>query len=187
MKFQAGTACRTAPSDVVTFWRNAGPGLWFAKNSAFDRRFRERFLSAYEATAGHALNGWQASPLGSLALLLLTDQFPRNAFRGTARMYATDGLARAFARTALARSYMAAVDPDLRLFFCLPFAHSEDVADQALSVALNAQLGQPWLAHAQSHQEIIRRFGRFPHRNPLLGRTSTPEEQAFLDQGGFAG
>lgn len=187
MKRRADTACQTAPSDVVTFWRNAGPGLWFAKNPAFDRRFRERFLSTYEAAAGRALDDWQASPLGSLALLLLTDQFPRNAFRGTARMYATDTLARGFARTALARGHMAAVDPDLRLFFCLPFAHSEDVADQALSVALNAQLGQPWLAHAESHQEIIRRFGRFPHRNPLLGRTSTPEEQAFLDQGGFAG
>ncbi|MFC4761588.1 DUF924 family protein [Dyella koreensis] len=187
MKFEAGAACRVAPSDVVTFWRNAGAGLWFAKNAAFDRRFRERFLSAYEAAAARALDGWQVSPLGSLALLLLTDQFPRNAFRGTARMYATDTLARAFARTAQARNYIAAVDPDLRLFFCLPFAHSEDAADQALSVALHAQLGQPWLAHAESHQAIIRRFGRFPHRNPLLGRTSTPEEQAFLDQGGFAG
>lgn len=187
MTLREGTTCRTTPSDVVTFWRNAGPGLWFAKNAAFDRRFRERFLSAYEAAAGRALDGWQVSPRGSLALLLLTDQFPRNAFRGTARMYATDTLARAFARTALVRNHMAAVDPDLQLFFCLPFAHSENLADQALSVALNAQLGQPWLAHAESHQEIIRRFGRFPHRNPLLGRTSTPEEQAFLDQGGFAG
>jgi uncharacterized protein (DUF924 family) len=96
-------------------------------------------------------------------------------------------LARHFARMAQLAGHMGEVDVDLRLFFCLPFSHSEDASDQNLSVLLNAQLGQPWLSHALRHRDIIRRFGRFPHRNALLGRVTTFEEQSFLDQGGFAG
>lgn len=122
-----------------------------------------------------------------LALLILLDQFPRNAFRGTARMYVTDPLARHFARMAQLAGHMKAVEGDLRLFFCLPFSHSEDADDQDVSVSLNAQLGQPWLSHALAHRNIVRRFGRFPHRNALLGRATTVAEQIFLDQGGFKG
>ena len=102
-------------------------------------------------------------------------------------MYATDALARYFAHRAQSTGHMDAIDAELRLFFCLPFAHSEDEGDQDLSVQLNARLGQPWLDHAEGHRDIIRRFGRFPHRNRLLGRETTPQERAFLDQGGFAG
>ena len=119
--------------------------------------------------------------------MILLDQFPRNAFRGTAHMYATDPLARYFARRVDAAGLMTEVEPDLRLFFCLPFAHSEDIADQDLSVELNARLGAAELSHAEGHRDIIRRFGRFPHRNLLLFRETTAAEQAFLDQGGFAG
>ena len=119
--------------------------------------------------------------------MLLTDQFPRNAFRGTAHMYATDSLARHFALRATREGYMSAVDASVRLFFCLPFAHSEELSDQDLSVRLHQSLGQPWLSHAQGHRDIIRRFGRFPHRNDLLGRATTPQEREFLDAGGFAG
>lgn len=172
---------------LLRFWRAAGPERWFAKDPALDARFRDRFLRAHDAAARGELAGWPASPEGLLALVLLTDQFPRNAFRGSARMYATDALARRHARAALVLGCIDAVEPALRLFFCLPFAHSEDVADQELSVRLHQRLGEPWLAHARGHRDIVRRFGRFPHRNALLARATTAEEQAFLDAGGFAG
>lgn len=119
--------------------------------------------------------------------MILLDQFPRNAFRGTARMYATDARARKLAREAEARGHMARLDPDLRLFLALPFSHSEDPADQDIALRLNRRLGQPWISHAEGHRDIIRRFGRFPHRNPILGRTTTPEEARFLKNGGFRG
>lgn len=175
------------PADVIRFWRDAGPERWFAKDPVFDRLFREGFLRQHLAAAEHALDHWQALPDGALALVLLLDQFPRNAFRGTARVYATDPLARRVARRLLGLGHDTQVDPALRLFCYLPFAHSEDDTDQRLSVALNRQLGQPWLGHAEGHLRIIERFGRFPHRNALLGRDPTPEERTFLDQGGFAG
>ena len=175
------------PSDVVGFWREAGPDRWFAKDVAFDQRFRERWLDAHRSAALRHLDDWLKTPQGALALLLLTDQFPRNAFRGTARMYATDPLARHFALQAQHQGQMQAFEPPLRLFFCLPFAHSEDLADQNLSVQLHEALGEPWLSHAQGHRDIVRRFGRFPHRNRILGRESTPDELAFLAAGGFSG
>lgn len=172
--------------EVVRFWR-AAHADWFSHDPSFDSRFRDRFLHLHLSAARRELDDWANTPVGSLALLILLDQFPRNAFRGTAHMYATDALARHFARQAQSNARMDAIDADLRLFFCLPFAHSEDEDDQDLSVMLNARLGQPWLAHAEGHRDIIRRFGRFPHRNPLLGRDTTSQERAFLDQGGFAG
>ncbi|ELW9530042.1 DUF924 family protein [Burkholderia cenocepacia] len=172
---------------VITFWIDAGPAQWFAKHPDFDRRFRERFLDTHLAAARRELDGWLSTPYGTLALLLLTDQFPRNAFRGTARMYATDALARQFAIHAYEHDQMAQVERPLRLFFCLPFAHSEDPDDQRISVELNGRLGQPWLSHAIGHREIVARFGRFPHRNALLGRETTRDEARFLASGGFAG
>ncbi|MBN3824503.1 DUF924 family protein [Burkholderia sp. Ac-20384] len=172
---------------VIRFWIDAGPAQWFAKHPDFDRRFRERFLDAHLAAARRELDGWLSTPYGTLALLLLTDQFPRNAFRGTARMYATDALARQFATHAYEHDQMAHVERPLRLFFCLPFAHSEDLDDQRISVELNGRLGQPWLSHAIGHRDIVARFGRFPHRNPLLGRETTRDEARFLAEGGFAG
>ncbi|ERJ38015.1 TPA: DUF924 family protein [Burkholderia cepacia] len=173
--------------DVVTFWIDAGPAQWFAKHADFDRRFRERFLDTHLAAARREFDDWLSTPYGTLALLLLTDQFPRNAFRGTAHMYATDALARQFAMHAYEHGQMSCVEQPLRLFFCLPFAHSEDPADQRISIELNGRLGQPWLAHAMRHKDIVMRFGRFPHRNPLLGRETTRDEARFLAEGGFAG
>jgi uncharacterized protein (DUF924 family) len=122
-----------------------------------------------------------------LALVILLDQFPRNAFRGTTRMYATDGLAREVADAALAAGHDHRIEPELRLFLYLPFAHSETLRDQERSVALAEKLGDPSLSHARGHHEIIRRFGRFPHRNRILGRTTTQEEQRFLEEDGFKG
>ena len=172
---------------LVDFWRAAGPKLWFAKDAAFDRRFRDRFLPLYEAAAQGALIEWSATAEGALALVLLLDQFPRNAFRGAPRMYATDTMARQVAHAAIETGHDRAVEPQLSLFFYLPFGHSENLADQERSVALARRLGQPNLSHAERHRDIIRRFGRFPHRNPILGRAMTEEEQRYLDEGGYAG
>ena len=171
---------------MVDFWRRASPH-WFSKDARFDRQFRDRFLPVHDAAAQRTLDDWATTAHGALALIVLLDQFPRNAFRGTNRMYATDALARDYARVAIDRGHMVAIEPSLRLFFCLPFAHAENLADQNLSVELNSRIG-PWArSHALGHRDIIQRFGRFPHRNALLGRHTTPAEQAFLDAGGFAG
>lgn len=132
-------------------------------------------------------DGWAVSVEGALALLILVDQFPRNAFRGTARMYATDEKALKLAHEAEARGHWSGVAADLRLFLALPFAHSEEIADQEVSVRLNRRLGEPWLSHAEGHRDIIRRFGRFPHRNRVLDRETTPAEAEFLAGGGFGG
>jgi uncharacterized protein (DUF924 family) len=172
---------------VVDFWRAAGIGRWFAKDADFDRLFRDRFLSWHEAAARGELTHWPASATGALALVLLLDQFPRNSFRGTRRMYATDAMARAATAAAIAAGHDRVVETTLQLFFYLPFAHSEDLADQERCVALVRRLGQPDLSHAEHHRDIVRRFGRFPHRNPILGRPMTPAEQRYLDEGGYAG
>jgi uncharacterized protein (DUF924 family) len=178
---------RSSASDVATFWRDAGPDLWFAKDDGFDRRFRAHCLALHEAAARGDLADWSSTPEGALSLVLLLDQFPRNCFRGTARMFATDAIARSAASAAVDAGHDRAVESDLRVFFYLPFEHSEDPADQERSVALAAALSQSYLSYAELHRDIILRFGRFPHRNAVLGRATTPEEQRFLDEGGFAG
>jgi uncharacterized protein (DUF924 family) len=133
------------------------------------------------------LEHWQRTPGGALALILLLDQFPRNVFRGTPRMYASDAAALKVAEAALAAGHDRHFDADLRLFFYLPFGHSEQLAHQERSVALCRELGGESLAHAEGHRDIIRRFGRFPHRNAILNRDMTAAELQFLDDGGFAG
>jgi uncharacterized protein (DUF924 family) len=183
----SGASTRASAFSIVEFWREAGPSLWFAKDKEFDRRFRDRLLSTHEAAARGDLDHWLATATGALALILLLDQFPRNAFRGTPRMYATDAKARAMAAAAIDAGHDQAVAKDLRLFIYLPFGHSEDPADQERSVALVQAVGEPDLSHAKRHRDIIRRFGRFPHRNPILGRSMTAEEQRYLDEGGYAG
>jgi uncharacterized protein (DUF924 family) len=172
---------------VVDFWREAGPGRWFAKDADFDRRFRERFFSLHEKAARSELDDWLKTPDGALALVVLLDQYPRNSFRDTPRMYATDALARDVANAAIAAGHDRAIEVGLQVFFYLPFGHSEELADQERSVTLCERLGEPTLTLAKHHRDIIRRFGRFPHRNPILGRPMRPEEQRYLDEGGFAG
>jgi uncharacterized protein (DUF924 family) len=181
------TGRSATPADVAEFWRQAGPSMWFAKDADFDRRFRETFLREHEAAARGELDHWMTTAEGALALLLLLDQFPRNAFRGTPRMYATDATARRIATAAVDAGHDQQVPPQLRIFFYLPFAHSEDLADQDRAVALGRHLGLPNSANSERHRDIVRRFGRFPHRNPILGRNMTPQEQEFLDQGGYSG
>ena len=178
---------RVDPSTVLAFWRTAGPERWFRKDEAFDNDFRRRFLLAHEAAASGELAAWSASAEGALALLILLDQFPRNAFRGSPRMFATDAQAREVARNAVDAGFDRQVAPELRNFFYLPFMHSERAADQDLCVRLARELGGESERFALHHRSIIERFGRFPHRNPVLGRASTPQEQAFLAEGGFSG
>ncbi len=172
---------------VLRFWRDAGPDAWFRKDAAFDRDFHDRFLALHMAAARRELDAWSATPEGALALLVLLDQFPRNAFRGSGHMYATDALARHHARAMVEAGFDRRIEPELALFCYLPFSHSERLADQRRAVELNRRLGQPSLEHAEGHCRIVERFGRFPHRNRMLARETTAEEQAFLDGGGFAG
>ncbi|MDM0115929.1 DUF924 family protein [Variovorax sp. J22R133] len=174
--------------DVTRFWRNAGPARWFKRDAAFDAEIKSRFEAAHHAAATGAYDAWAADAEGVLALLVLLDQFPRNAWRGSGHMFATDGKALAIARAAVdARLDQQISDPSLRAFYYLPFMHSESLADQERSVMLNGALGEENRRYASHHRDIIMRFGRFPHRNGPLGRTTTEEEQKFLDEGGFTG
>jgi uncharacterized protein (DUF924 family) len=174
--------------DVLNFWRGAGPDKWFGKDDAFDRAIHDDFLATYEAAAAGRLQDWERTPDGALALVIVLDQFPRNMFRGSARAFAADALAHDVADRAIAKGFDQKVDQELRAFFYLPLMHSERIDDQERCVALCRALGnEENLKFAELHADIIRRFGRFPHRNPLLGRETTPEEKTFLESGGFAG
>ena len=176
------------PHDVLAFWRDAGPERWCKKDAAFDAEIVTRFLATYERAVRGELSGWEMTPEGALALVIVLDQFPRNMFRGDARTYAADALARDVTRRALARGFDRDVPSSDRQFFYLPFMHSENLADQEHCVALAMAHGDDeFTEYAEQHADIVRRFGRFPHRNPVLRRTTTPAEQEFLDSGGFAG
>lgn len=179
-------------AEIVNFWVQAGPAKWFAKDDAFDNDLRQRFEALHFAAARGEMADWAETATGALALLLLVDQIPRNIFRGSAHAFATDALARGIAAKAVADGHDKAVEDDLRPFFYLPFEHSEAMADQDLCVTLceahAAETGDEETAKwAVLHRDIIKRFGRFPHRNKVMGRAMTPEEQAFLDGGGFGG
>lgn len=172
---------------VTQFWRDAGEDAWFEKNDAFDADFRNRFLDLHYAAARRECDDWSNHAEGSLALMILLDQFPRNCFRGTGHMYATDPLARYFAGKAIAAGQDLALDEELRVFLYLPYEHSELLDDQLRCVDLTTAKAPAYLKYAVEHRDIIQRFGRFPHRNRMLGRETTPEEQTFLDGGGFSG
>lgn len=174
--------------DVIDFWTEAGPQLWFRGGDAFDDKCRDTLQALHFSAARGELTDWADSAEGSLALLLLTDQIPRNIFRGSAHAYATDPLALAVAEHAIAKGHDQQYAEDLRSFFYMPFMHSEAPDDQERCTELFGRLSgenaDKWAWH---HRGIIERFGRFPHRNRLLGRESTPEELAWLEEGGFQG
>ena len=171
---------------MIAFWKAAGPEKWFARDEAFDAAFKDRFLDAHMAGARRELDGWMETADGALGLLILLDQVPRNIFRGTAHQFATDALARVFCRDGIARGYPGAFEPELRQFLLMALMHSEVLADQDALLPLVADMPET-LKFAHVHRDIIVRFGRFPHRNAALGRETTAQEQAFLDQGGFGG
>lgn len=181
------------PEDVLDFWFGDVAGddftsrkdVWFGKNEAFDAAIRTRFSALYGEAAGGALAGWAENGTGALALVIVLDQFPRNMFRGAARAFATDAMALAVARRAVDRGLDLPLAPVERLFLYLPFEHAESLAEQERSVALIGGLGDAETRdYAERHRAIIARFGRFPHRNAVLGRVSTPEEVAFLSEPG---
>jgi uncharacterized protein (DUF924 family) len=177
-----------SPAEVITFWFDAGPKRWFEKDAEFDAEIIRRFTPTYQAAAAGALADWESTAESCLALLIVLDQFPRNMFRGSAQAFATDRNALGIAKSAIARGLDQATPMPGRQFFYLPLEHSEELSDQERCVELFRALGDAELLKwADLHRDIIRRFGRFPHRNSVLGRTTTPEEQAFLDAGGFAG
>ena len=179
------------PSAVVAFWKEAGPDKWYAKDEAFDALFRHRFQAAHWGAAARRYDHWMETAEGALALMIVLDQYPRNSFRGSAHQFATDALALAFAKQAVARGYLDQVELEMRQFFLTPYEHSETLADHdALRALLDEGLGaelEDVDRFAVIHRDIIVRFGRFPHRNAALGRVTMVEEQAFLDGGGFGG
>ncbi len=176
------------PKDIIEFWEDAGPRCWFQGGDSFDSRCRDRFLDLHLAAARGELASWSETAQGTLALLLLLDQIPRNVFRGSAHAYATDPMALAAANLAIERGHDREYAFELRSFFYLPFMHSESLEDQRRCVAIFREFPEsasaPWARH---HLDIIERFGRFPHRNHLLGRKTTPDEKAWMDAGGFQG
>ncbi|SCY70145.1 DUF924 family protein [Microvirga guangxiensis] len=175
------------PDEVLAFWREAGPDKWFSKDEAFDQACRDRFMPTYEAAARGDLNEWELTPEGALAVVLLLDQLPRNMFRGQRETYKTDPVALMAAERAIEREFDHKVEPEFRRFFYLPFMHSESLRHQERSVALNETLSEDSIKWARHHHDIIARFGRFPHRNAILGRETTPEEEAFLQESEFRG
>jgi len=172
--------------NVIGFWfEELGRNAWFAKDAAIDAAIRDRFLILYEVLAGWPPADALTSARRALATVLVLDQFPRNMFRDTPQAFATDALARAIAQGAIAQGLDDGLEREQRICLYLPLEHSEDKHDQALSVALISGLGdQEFTRYALAHKAVIDRFGRFPHRNAVLGRASTPEEQAFLSEPG---
>ena len=176
------------PNDILGFWREAGPRRWYSRSDAFDAAVRLKFEPVHHAAARGAYDAWAQTAEGALALTILLDQFPRNLYRGSGHAFATDGKARAIARAAIEAGFHREVAPELRQFFVLPFEHSEDLADQDFGLAIATELDDADMVKwVKIHRDVIARFGRFPHRNPCMGRATTAPEQAFLDEGGFAG
>lgn len=180
------------PQDVIDFWTSAGPKAWFRGDPAFDEAVRARLGPAHLSASRGELEDWSRTSDGALALVLLLDQAPRNIYRGSAHAFASDGLARVVAARAIDAGFDRAAPPDLQVFFYLPFGHAEDMAAQAQALALfeahAARTGDAgYLRYAKVRSDVIARFGRFPHRNLVLGRTATPEETTFLVDRGFRG
>jgi uncharacterized protein (DUF924 family) len=170
-------------TDVLTFWfGEVGPELWFAKDAALDATIRARFGALHASLAAGTQQPQADSPRAMLAAVIATDQLPRNMYRGTPRAYESDVTALRWARDATDHGLDSAMNTEERQFLYMPFQHSEDRADQARSVQLVRALGNDeWTRYALAHRDIIERFGRFPHRNAVLGRTSTPDELRLLD------
>jgi uncharacterized protein (DUF924 family) len=181
-----------SPSVVTDFWRAAGRPAWFRGGEELDETIRIRFEAVHLAASRREYPDWGATAEGALALVLLFDQFPRHIYRGSAHAFATDPLAREVADRAITDGFDLAFKASLQPFFYLPFEHHEDPLSQARAVQLFVGYAERsgeanYLRYARMHAELIDRFGRFPHRNPLLGRASTPEEVEYLASGGFKG
>ena len=188
---------KAGPEEVLAFWfgregeedYGVFREAWFTKDPNFDREIRDRFEDVYEDAVSGELEVWKEEARSCLALIIVLDQFPRNMFRGEARMYVADGLALAAARYAVEHAYDRELPPFQRMFVYLPFEHSENLEDQRFSLELFRRLAEQTgsedlIIYAMRHLRVIERFGRFPHRNEILGRLTTPEEAEFLKEPG---
>ena len=176
------TATQASAAEILAFWfsERVRP-LWFNSTAAFDDELRTRFEPAYLAAKAGELDAWRDNPEGSLALCILFDQFPLNMYRGKPDGFATEAAAREVARLAIEAGHDRQVDDQRRAFYYLPFMHSEDLVDQDYSVSLFESAGMKEnLRYAHHHRDIVKRFGRFPHRNAILGRVNTADEAAYL-------
>ena len=181
----------TAPEEVLEFWLDeVGPAGWYKVSEELDRRIRDRFEGAWESAREGTYGLWLTYPSGTLAYIILMDQFPRNMFRGEARAFATDRHANAAAKAAIARKWDLRIDEPARQFFYLPLMHSENLCDQERCIRLFLERmkasGEDHLLHARAHREVIRNFGRFPYRNEALNRPCTLPESEYVAKGGYA-
>jgi uncharacterized protein (DUF924 family) len=178
------------PEQIVAYWLDdVGPQGWYAADEARDAEIRKRFQSTWEMAREGAWGLWLTNAVGTLGYIILTDQFPRNMFREDPRAFATDCSARAASKVAIDRGWDTRVAEPARQFFYMPLVHSENLCDQERAVRLMAlrmpETGASNLRHAKAHREVIRAFGRFPYRNPALGRDTSPAESAWIDDGGY--
>ena len=173
--------------NIIEFWLKAGPSKWFVRDDSFDIEIREQFGDLFEEASNGGLKSWEETPEGRRALILVLDQFSRNLMRESARAFEQDSRALKIAGAALDAGDADLLDNHGKQFLYMPYMHSEDLAAQEKCVELFSALGiESVTKYAIIHRDIIAEFGRFPHRNPVLGRTMTKAEQAYLDEGGFS-
>ncbi|SFK66086.1 DUF924 family protein [Shimia haliotis] len=180
----------TKPEDVLEFWLDeVGPDGWYAVSEELDQKIRDRFMAVWETAKAGGLGQWLTYPSGTLAYLIVTDQFPRNMFRGSGAAFATDRQAIAAAKAAISKKWDMRIDEPARQFFYMPLMHSENLCDQEQCIRLFCErmpeAGGSNLFHAKAHREVIRQFGRFPYRNDALARSTTEVEGAYIAQGGY--
>ncbi len=178
------------PEEVLSFWLDeAGEARWYVQDEAFDAEVRDRFLTTWEGARDGRFSLWLTYPSGVLAYIILTDQLPRNMFRGQAKAFSTDRAALAAAKAAVDKCWDLRIDEPARQFFYLPMMHSENLVDQERCVRLMCERmpasGTGNLLHARAHREVIRMFGRFPFRNEALDRSTTGAERRFETSGGY--
>lgn len=174
-------------NEIIDFWRKAGPKAWFKRDDAFDAQIRAKFEPTYEAATAGKLDVWALAPDSALALIIVLDQFPRNLFRNDPRAFATDDKTLGIVNSVMAAGLDRKMPEDLISFCYMPLMHAENLAAQRRCVEQMERLGHDdTVKFAKIHLDVIEKFGRFPHRNAALGRKTTPEEQAFLNAGGFS-
>ncbi|HBM90320.1 MAG TPA: DUF924 domain-containing protein [Rhodospirillaceae bacterium] len=173
------------PEEILKFWfYDIGPSRWFTADPEIDETIKSKFLEAYQKAAREELGAWEETPEGMISLLLLLDTFSRRMFHGTAQAYETDDLALDLARGAIVRHFDDRIDRTFKLFFYMPFTHSEQIGDQRLAsfYVRERTKEKDWVDFVDRRRQIVERFGRFPHRNAFLNRETTPEEAAYLQK-----
>ncbi|MEM9584036.1 MAG: DUF924 family protein [Pseudomonadota bacterium] len=180
----------STPEEILAFWLDeVGPDGWYEADDALDQKIRDRFMETWVRATEGALSLWMTYPSGALAYLILTDQFPRNMFRGEAKAFSTDHIALAVSKIAVDRGWDLRIDEPARQFFYMPMMHSECISDQERCIRMfmtrMPETGAEHILHAQAHRDVIRKFGRFPFRNEALERKTLETEAAFLEDGGY--